>query len=306
MEPLALGMDIGGTASRAVVATLDGDLVGEGEAGPGNPLSAPPEQAAAAVSLAARNALGRTDPARVKAAVLGMAGVSECANPETDTAFRRALEAIGVRCEVRMVGDAVVAFAAGTDSPNGTVLIAGTGAAAATVAGEELTRVSDGLGWLLGDRGSGFWIGRRAAALTASILQEETAPGPLVEAVAEAVAGAPDPTADDFARAVYRRPRRELARLAALVDRAADDGDELAASILAEAADHLAATVARIRDADETDPIVLAGGVLVRCRPVREGVRARLAAAWPAAAVSVAGPAAPAAARLAAARARPR
>ncbi|WP_199040970.1 N-acetylglucosamine kinase [Glycomyces salinus] len=304
MEPLALGMDIGGTASRAVVATLGGDLAGEGRAGPGNPLSAPLEQAVAAVAQAAREALGRADPVRVQAAVLGLAGVSECSNPETDAAFRRALESIGLRCEARMVGDAVIAFAAGTDSPNGTVLIAGTGAAAATVAGEELTRVSDGLGWLLGDRGSGFWIGRRAAALTASSLQEAAGPSRLAETVAEAVTGAPHPTADDFARAVYRRPHRDLARLAALVDRAAETGDELAASILAEAADHLAATVARVRGADETDPIVLAGGVLLRSRQVREGVSARLATAWPNAAINVAGPAAPAAARLAAARAR--
>ncbi|GAB4004481.1 hypothetical protein GCM10029992_49600 [Glycomyces albus] len=164
--------------------------------------------------------------------------------------------------------------------------------------------MSDGLGWLLGDRGSGFWIGRRAAALTASRLQEAAEPSPLTETVAEAVAGAAHPTADDFARAVYRRPHGDLARLAALVDRAAEAGDELAASILAEAADHLAATVARVRGADETDPIVLAGGVLLRSRPVREGVRARLATAWPTAAISAAGPAAPAAARLAAARAR--
>ncbi|GAB4004482.1 hypothetical protein GCM10029992_49610 [Glycomyces albus] len=89
----------------------------------------------AAVAQAARDALGEADPARVEAAVLGLAGVSECSNPETDSAFRSALAAIGLRCRVRMVGDAVVAFAAGTDSPNGTVVIAGTGAAAATVAG---------------------------------------------------------------------------------------------------------------------------------------------------------------------------
>ncbi len=61
-----------------------------------------------------------------------------------------------------MVGDAVTAFAAGTPEPSGAVLIAGTGAVAALIDGHEIMRAADGLGWLLGDVGSGRWMGLQA------------------------------------------------------------------------------------------------------------------------------------------------
>ena len=38
---LVLGLDVGGTASRALVTTLDGTRVGFGRAGAGNPVTVP-------------------------------------------------------------------------------------------------------------------------------------------------------------------------------------------------------------------------------------------------------------------------
>jgi len=67
---LVLGVDAGGTASRAVVATADGTVVGHGEAGPGNPTSVGPA-AARAIGTAVSTALGDHDPARVTAAAVG-------------------------------------------------------------------------------------------------------------------------------------------------------------------------------------------------------------------------------------------
>nr|BFF26365.1 hypothetical protein GCM10025732_43300 [Glycomyces mayteni] len=171
MSTLVLGLDVGGTSSRAVTTTLDGAVVGRGAAGGGNPLAVPPDLAAAEVARALAAALAGTDPRRIAAAVLGLAGVSGFDRPETSAAFQRVWDAAGLQCPVAAVGDAQVAFASGTDAPLGTVLIAGTGAAAARIDADRITRVGDGLGWLLGDKGSGFWIGRRAAADTAASLQ---------------------------------------------------------------------------------------------------------------------------------------
>nr|BFF26363.1 hypothetical protein GCM10025732_43280 [Glycomyces mayteni] len=104
---------------------------------------------------------------------------------------------------------------------------------------------------------------------------------------------------DAFVIAVHQRPPRSLDRLAPLVTEAALAGDEHAAAILDEAAAHLAAAVASVRDAGEATPIVLSGSVLRGSAPVRDGVRARLAAAWPGAPVTEAGPAELGAAKLA-------
>ncbi|SDL17308.1 BadF-type ATPase [Glycomyces sambucus] len=304
MSKLVLGLDVGGTSSRAIVITLDGETVGRGDAGGGNPLAVPPDLAAAEVARALHGALAGTDPTRVAAAVLGLAGVSGFDQPDTAAAFQRAWDAAGLRCPVRAVGDAQVAFASGTDEPLGTVLIAGTGSAAARIDGDRITRVGDGLGWLLGDRGSGFWIGRKAAADTALRLQAGLPPTPLTGLVVRAILAAdrtdgPD-TSDAFVIAVHRRPPRSLDRLAPLVTEAALAGDAGAAAILDEAAAHLATAVAAVRDPAEATPIVLSGSVLRGSAPVREGVRARLAAAWPDAPVTEAGPAELGAAKLAA------
>ncbi|WP_112133380.1 N-acetylglucosamine kinase, partial [Glycomyces dulcitolivorans] len=334
MSELVLGLDVGGTSSRAIVTTLDGEILGRGDAGGGNPLAVPPALAAAEVARALHGALAGTDPARITAAVLGLAGVSGYDQPETAAAFQRVWDAAGLRCPVRAVGDAQVAFASGTGEPIGTVLIAGTGAAAARIDGDRITRVGDGLGWLLGDKGSGFWIGRKAAADTAWRLQAGLPATLLTELVVRAVLGdsgvranaeagngpaagaeaatadqevlgdpSADPAAADsdaFVSAVHRRPPRSLDRLAPLVTEAALAGDEHASAILDEAASHLAAAVALVREPGERTPIVLSGSVLRGSAPVRDGVRARLAAAWPSAAITEAGPAEIGAAKLAA------
>ncbi|GAB3650169.1 N-acetylglucosamine kinase [Glycomyces tarimensis] len=300
MEPLVLGLDVGGTASRAVVATLDGKVLGRGKAGGGNPITVGPREAAEQVGAAVRGALTGLDPIRVRAGVMGIAGTSDFASPDTAATFQRMWEAIGVRCAVTPIGDTLVAFAAGTDATRGTVLIAGTGAVAAQIDGDRMTRVGDGLGWLLGDRGSGFWIGRKAAALTAERLQRTAFATPLMKAVVKAITGAEETSADAFAQAVYRSPVLSLAELAPLVDRSARAGDRLAVAVLDQAAEHLARTVIDVRAGERTGPIVLSGSVLRACPTVQAGVRTRLDAALPRSEIRLAGPGAEGAARLAA------
>ncbi|MDQ7907223.1 BadF/BadG/BcrA/BcrD ATPase family protein [Phytohabitans sp. ZYX-F-186] len=288
---LVLGIDIGGTATRAVVTTLGGTRAGSGRAGAANPVTVPAAEAAANLTAALTAALSTVDVARIGAAVAGAAGGSRPA------VLQAAFDTLGVRCPLRVVGDAVIAFAAGTTEPAGSVLISGTGAVAAEIRAGTIACTADGLGWLLGDLGSGFWIGRSAATAVARALYRGDPPGPLARLVTAAV-GARE--GDPFVAAVHDRPPRELAALTPLVTAAAADGDPVALSIMAGAATHLCQTLAEIREPGDRRPIVLAGGVLRHCLPLRAAVRARLTAAWPAAPVLVAGPGEEGAARLAA------
>ncbi|MFC0530605.1 N-acetylglucosamine kinase [Phytohabitans kaempferiae] len=288
---LVLGIDIGGTATRAVVTTLGGTRAGSGRAGAANPVTVPAAEVAANLTAALTEALSTVDRAEVGAAVAGAAGASRPA------VLRAAFDTLGVRCPLHVVGDAVVAFAAGTDAPAGSVLISGTGAVAAEVREGDLVRTADGLGWLLGDLGSGFWIGRAAATATARALYRGAPPGRLVELVCAEVG---ERAGDPFVAAVYERPPRELAALAPLVTTAATAGDPLALSIMDEAAGHLCRTLAGVREPGDRSPIVLAGGVLRQCLPLRQAVHDRLTAAWPDAPLRTAGPAEEGAARLAA------
>src|SRR5690606_14781801 len=125
-----------------------------GLAGRGNPVSAGPDAAltniAAAVRLAADRAaipLGDIDTV-----TLAAAGGSVF---EAGFVGARLAEA-GIRARTASKGDLLALFCSGTHETSGYSLVAGTGATAARIVDSTEEAVVDGLGWLLGDTGSGF------------------------------------------------------------------------------------------------------------------------------------------------------
>ncbi|WP_176984795.1 N-acetylglucosamine kinase [Asanoa ishikariensis] len=297
---LVIGGDCGGTSTRVVVTTLDGAVVGRGRGGPGNPVARPPASTAAALVGAVREALGDLDPADVVGAVVGVAGYSRLTTPAGAAAYASAWATTGVPAPLRTVGDAVVAYAAGGhDSPTGSVLIAGTGAIACEIVDWTVGRRVDGIGWLLGDEGSGFWFGVAAARHTAHALHAGT-DGALVSAVHATVGGAGP---EGFVSAFYALPRDKMAALAPLVFEAVRLGDPAATAIVASGADRLTATLLALPPTE--GPIVLAGGLLTAVPELREAVESRLHAATGRTPL-LAGDAAEAAARLAAAQSEAR
>jgi glucosamine kinase len=307
---LFVGMDVGGSRSRAAVVDDAGRVRGAAEGPGGNPVSHPPDQAFRALAGAMRAALHDLPASAVRAAVIGMAGVGSGRLPVVSTSLADLAVEIGLRCRPEVVGDVVVAFAAGTPEPDGTVLISGTGATAARIAGLEPVDGTDGHGWLVGDVGSAFWLGRRAVRAALAALDGRRTPTALLPAVTAALLGTavstPDSgvTAERIVHTVHAAPPIALARLAPLVSIAARAGDAVAGTIVAAAATALVADVHAIRRADERTPIVLAGSVAGGDTPVAELLRTQLSARWPGC-VTIAGDAARAAAWLAAARCVP-
>ncbi|WP_406043097.1 ATPase [Micromonospora sp. NBC_00898] len=304
---VVVGLDVGGTSTRVAALRLDGVRLGAGRAGGGNPTSHGAERAAHELLVALRAALAEVDPSRVRAGAIGLAGAGRLlADPAGRAAFDRAWHDAGLRCPYAVHGDALVAYASGTAAPDGTVLIAGTGAIAAQVRDLRLDRTADGHGWLLGDAGSGFWLGREAVRRLLTDLDRARPPGALATRVlaeltgTNEVAARPRATAEAVVQAVTRRPPVELARLAPLVVTAAAEGDPTGADLVGEAAALLAESVTRIRPAGATDPVVLGGGLLTGDTPLAGAARAELARRWPDAPLCTAGDGAAAAAWLAA------
>ncbi|MFD0582232.1 BadF/BadG/BcrA/BcrD ATPase family protein [Dactylosporangium darangshiense] len=207
-------------------------MLGRGAAGPGNP-SAAGVSAARAVGSALRSALLRIDPATVAAGVAGVAGCSAVADPAVADAFAREWAALGLTCEMSLVGDAATAFAAGGDWRAGAVLISGTGAVAALVDDLDIGPVADGLGWLLGDEGSGLWLGLQATRR--AVRGFDSALGRKVAAHAGAA------NADELVHWAQALP--PFGALAPLVCELADAGDPDASAIVAEAAGRLVSTL---------------------------------------------------------------
>ncbi|MGH3646805.1 MAG: N-acetylglucosamine kinase, partial [Micromonosporaceae bacterium] len=218
-DVLVLGLDIGGTSSRALLADSHGRRLGTGTAAGGNPTSHHESAAFTAIASAIRDALSGVDPSRVASAAIGMAGVGRLAEPAVREQFEIMWRETGLRCDYQAVGDAVVAFAAGTPEPDGTLLLAGTGAIAAQLRDRDLYRISDGHGWLLGDLGSGFWLGREAVRAVLAHLDGWRPSSALIRQVHRELLGTEPPAPHRDAsvavvNAVRREPPVALARLA--------------------------------------------------------------------------------------------
>ncbi|GAA2745217.1 N-acetylglucosamine kinase [Kitasatospora cinereorecta] len=302
---LVLGLDVGGSTTRVLVADLDGRPRGAARGEGGNPVSHGEAAAARAIADTLRRALADVDPARVAAGVIGLAG-GLVAGPVLRAVWPEA----GLTVTPLLVSDAELAYAAGTAEPDGTVLISGTGAVAAECRDFAPVRTADGHGWLLGDRGSGYWLGRAAVAatLTAFDRAAPALPAGLPAVVTDALVGplpaGAVPRAAVITAAHAHAPVR-LARLAPLVLDLAAAGDPDATRLVEQAADHLLDTLATVRTPDSTLPVVLAGGVLSPDSPLAAAVRTRITARWPEAPLTHTGNPAGAAAWLAARRLTP-
>lgn len=165
-----VGLDAGGTRTRAVLAPArGGGPRGEGVAGPGNALSVPVPELTDHLAEALERAVPEALRGRVVAVAGGFAGASRTAADEpgrvrAHTALTAALHRLGIdAASVEIHSDIEAAFASAPGHPaDGLALVAGTGAVAARITGRVCTATAGGDGWLLGDDGSGFWLGREA------------------------------------------------------------------------------------------------------------------------------------------------
>ena len=264
MTDLLVGADIGGTSTRVGVASLSAGVLAAATGGVGNPNLVGIEGSAAVIRATLDRALAGVS-GTVVSAVVGLAGGTRTLG---DSGFLTAALGPRVVGPARVVSDANVAFSSATSADQGYVVIAGTGAVAGRIDGGEVFDRQDGWGWLVGDQGSGFWLGRAAVRSTLAFLDQGRPLGPL-HADVLAATGTSDTAS--LVRACYAEPPTWLARLAPLVSRHADT-DPVAAEIADQAARLLATTLLRVRPEPER-PIVLAGSVLVGESPVGRRLR---------------------------------
>lgn len=102
-----------------------------------------------------------------------------------------------------LLTDLDIAFRSAASSPDGTLLVAGTGAVAAAYAQWRQIRRRDGLGWLLGDAGSGTWLGRRVLRAVAAEVDRN---GPSTAMTPHALAMLSLASAARASSAVYAAP----------------------------------------------------------------------------------------------------
>ncbi len=262
-----VAVDAGGTSTRTAVLDPAGHCLGYAVAGSGNPIAVGPETAAASVAASVTGALDRAQvpSTGIRSVVLAMAGAG---SPSVAAEVRARLAGLGLDAPLVFESDLLATFFSGTHQSDGYAVISGTGAGAIRVEDGRQVAVADGLGWLLGDEGSGFWIGHRVVRAALADL-DGRGPATVLTPLLLARLGVTAPThAGDrepiiaVVRALYDGPPVRLADHARLVFEV--DGDEVADRILDDAAAALDRTINAVRSPTVSGPVVLGGGILGR------------------------------------------
>jgi len=266
MTTALLAIDVGGSTSRATLVDLAGNCLGQGRDRGGNPGSNPPEQAAAAIIAAAERAVAEAArPLDIKVAMLAMAGPRNAAVQQLmDAAFRR----LGLSGPLLLTSDTQAMLPSVTAATDGYCIFCGTGSGAVRVRNGRTVGVIDAAGYLLGDLGSGFWLGHHAAIAVTAALEGRGPATALTRAVLELVGvaltgeratdGRPV-SLQHFINAIYAMRPIELARFAPVV--VAHRDDAVAAGLLAQAEQYLVANFRHVFDPDMPGPVVLGGSV---------------------------------------------
>jgi glucosamine kinase len=268
------GVDGGGTRTRAVVMGENWQVLGEGEAGPSNPLRVGVTTAAAAVREAIDRACAAAQVRRrdIVAAKIGLAGARR---KELRARMEDALRSFEIG-EVEVVSDADIALFGATDGEPGLVVIAGTGSVCCGINARGKRMCAGGWGPVAGDEGGGVWIARRALG---AITQAADGRGPATALTGAACAYFHVTTPDDLSTAIYA-PTMSNERIAGFgkqVIEAAKARDPVARSIMAEAGTELGiAAVAVIRNLKmerEHFQVAYVGGVFSAGELVLEPLR---------------------------------
>ena len=260
---LRVGVDGGGTTTRAVVIDDAGRVLGRAQSGSSNLYNGGLEAATANIRHATDAALSAANRgvAEVASWGFGLAGVTGESEKQEWRAALGAIYGEQVAVEEDVVAALTGALGAEGMSAGGAILIAGTGANCFGVNGAGAQRRADGWGPLLGDRGSGYWLGE--SAIRASIAAfdgaaEETA---LQESLLKyfEVENLPALVGVVYA-SDFRRDR--VAGFVPQVLAAARAGDKVAAQLLQNAGRYLAWTAHSVLQPLKIARLAITGGLL--------------------------------------------
>jgi len=254
-----LGIDVGGSKTVCLLADGNGQPVastrGEGANPQGAGLVALEKVLHAVMdeTLAGRN----ITPAAI---CLGIAGVDR---PEDAIAVRAIMERIGYQAKLLVVNDALIALQAGIGTEAGIVIVSGTGSIAYGRNEKGEAARAGGWGYVLGDEGSAYWIGRRALR---AVVRHVDGRGRTTVLTDKLLRHFQAERASQLIRKIYHEEvgTRAIAATAKYVQQSHDEGDRVATTILSNAVDELAAAAGAVMAQLELDgepfTFVLAGG----------------------------------------------
>jgi N-acetylglucosamine kinase-like BadF-type ATPase len=273
------GWDGGGTKTAVVYMGLGGAVLGRAVFGPLNPNGASYEQVAATVREAAAGM--KSMPGGLMGCVCLQVGFAGASNPSARKLLEDAIRAEGFSGKLCLNGDHETMLY-GAVGGEGAVLISGTGSVALGRNSKGETFRCGGWGYLIGDEGSGYAIGRDILKAVAkandgcgpqTCLTKRVFETQHISGMGELIRFVYDPDSD----------KSRIASLAPLLTGALAVGDEAAKAIAVRAAEELVLLASTVigRLSLNAGSIAFSGSILTQMTAIRQMVEAELKARFP-------------------------
>ena len=234
-----LGIDGGASAAKWALLSDDGKFIeGTSNAIDGHVYR---EDSQARLEKVLQEIATKAGTGEVRAVYAGITGIGN--RPESAEAVKSIFTKYFPKAKIEIVIDMVLGYRSHFDIGEGIFLYAGTGSIAIHInQSGEIIRAG-GWGYLLGDEGAGYWMGREAIRRVVSALDMKLTLEKFESEILRKI-GAND--WDGIKSFVYSNDRSAIASLARLVIDLANSGDETATDIVLTAAEYLVDLVHQI------------------------------------------------------------
>lgn len=258
-KSLFLGIDGGGSKTKAIVVNENNEILGTGISGPGNPLHGF-EQAIFSITEAAQLALKNAGLSHMKLielnAGVGLAGVNLPILFNKMQAWQHPFK------QLFLAHDLLIACLGAHGGQDGAVIVSGTGSCGFSfIDGKEM--ILGGYGIPQGDQGSGAWFGVEAIKTVLLSLDGIVQPS-LMNSLILRKLDCVDTAS--LVETVAGKTATFYAQLANIVFDAAEQGDKLATKIVKEGAEYIN-SVAHALLKNKHIRIALLGGIASRLKP---------------------------------------
>jgi N-acetylglucosamine kinase-like BadF-type ATPase len=285
-----LAVDGGQTSSKAVIGTVDGEILGWGTGSPCDHLHGPNgyQKNLDAIHSSALSAMQQagTSPDTIVAVGLGLTSAPR--ESEALPLFSRMVHELCAPATIWVDADFVSNLAGASGGGPGVVVIAGGGSIGYGVDAEGREAIAGGLGYLMGDEGSGWYIGLRAIQEAARAFDQRGPESALLPMVLQHYGIG---TIREIIRILYAVDfsREQVSTLTTMVVAVAAQGDATAREIVQTAGAKLGEiALGAIRQLhDIHDPVVFpTGGVFSAGALVTDAFEQKIHAGWPSAIVA--------------------
>lgn len=262
-----IGIDGGGSKTATVLADLQGKILNRVKTGPSNVNKIGLDQVVNNISEALNQVSQKYPKNKIAFIYVALAGGIERDQNKKKEIKNQLLKNQKLTWlfskNLLVDSDLLAAFRSGTEQEQGVLLIAGAGSiTAGWNKGKEV--IVGGWDYLLGDNGSGFWLGQKALQVICSSL-DGLIPKTLLQDIFFQKLRVK--TQGDLIRKIYQSKEmvKTIASLAPLLNLAAEKGDDLAKNILVAGGDELAIranlVIEKLNFKNIKFPLVLAGSV---------------------------------------------